>query len=402
MGIAESPTATLTEAAGQPETFYPPAPPRERIASVDALRGFDMIWIVGASEVVHALQQIGRGRGVLGFLERELTHSQWQGCTFYDLIFPLFVFLVGLSIVLSLPRVVEREGRRAARLRVLRRFVLLFVLGIIVNGGLSARWPEVRLMGVLQRIALCYLFTSLLFLQLRPCGLFGAFAVLMIGYWALLTFVPAPGQLAASFAPGKNLANWVDWRFLPGLRYYAAWDPEGILSTAPAVASCLLGVFAGMVLTNVGATRRVAQGEPPARPYPAQRVRVLIIGGAAMVAAGYLWGLQFPVVKEIWTSSFVLVAGGYSSALLGLLYYVVDVKGHRSWAQPFVWVGANAITIYLIAEVVPFGGIAQRFVGGSVEQVLGRYGEMMIAAVSLGLVIALAWFMYRRRVFLRL
>ncbi len=348
-----------------------------------------MLWIVGGSEVVRALQQISGGRGVLGFLAGQLGHSPWAGFTFYDLIFPLFVFLVGLSVVLSLPRIVEREGVRAARLRVLRRFALLFALGIVYNGGLAHRWPEVRLMGVLQRIALCYLLTSLLFLHLRLRGLVVAFAALMIGYWAVLTFITAPGQHAVSFAPGKSLANWIDMRFLPGQKYQGTWDPEGILSTLPSIASCLLGLFAGLVLV---ARERA----------PAQRVRTLIVGGAAMVVVGYLWGLQFPVIKGIWTSSFVLVAGGYSSALLGLFYYAIDVRGHRGWAQPFVWVGANALAIYLLSAVVPFGDIARRFVGGNIQQSLGRYGDAAIAVVSLGLVITLAWFLYRRRVYLRL
>ena len=379
----------MTAPASQPQAVQPAAPPRERIMSVDALRGFDMLWIVGGADIVGALQQISGGRGPLEFLAGQLGHSPWERFTFYDLIFPLFVFLVGLSVVLSLPRMVERQGARAAHARVLRRFVLLFVLGIIYNGGLTDRWPDVRLMGVLQRIALCYLFTSLLFLHLKTRGLVAAFAGLMVGYWALLSFVPAPGQAAVSFEPGRNLANWVDLHFLPGRSYWGSWDPEGLLSTFPAVATCLLGAFAGLLLTNASI------GKP-------RKALHLIWSGAAMVVLGYLWGLQFPVIKGIWTSSYVLVAGGYSSALLGVFFWVVDVRGHHWWAQPFVWVGANALTFYLLSALVPLDDLSRRLVGGSVQHALGRYGDAAVACVSLGLLIALARFMYRRRVFLRL
>jgi predicted acyltransferase len=366
----------------------PPAT-RERIVSVDALRGFDMLWLVGGAEIVRALRDISGGRGVLGFLAAQLGHSPWEGFTCYDLIFPLFVFLVGLSVVLSLPRLVAREGIRAAHVRVLRRFLLLFVLGILYNGGLADGFSHIRLMGVLQRIALCYLFTSLLFLHLKSRGLVAACALILIGYWALLTFVPAPGQAAVSFAPERNLANWVDMRFLPGRRYSGTWDPEGILSTAPAIASCLLGGFAGLLLVST-------------RMEKARKARYLLGAGAAMVAAGYLWGLEFPVTKALWTSSYVLVAGGYSAALLGLFYWVIDVRGRRWWAQPFVWIGANAITVYLLPAIIPFDALARRLVGGSIEAASGRYGDAVVAAVSLAPIIAFAWFLYRKRVFLTL
>jgi predicted acyltransferase len=379
----------VTAPASQPEAAQPITPPRDRIMSVDALRGFDMLWIVGGADVVRALQEIGDGRGVLGFLVEQFGHSPWEGFSFYDLIFPLFIFLVGLSIVLSLPRLVERGGARAAHLRLLRRFALLFALGIIYNGGLTDRWPDVRLMGVLQRIALCYLFAGLLFLHLRTRGLIVSFGVIVVGYWALLSFVPAPGQAAVSFEPGRNLANWVDQHYLPGQRFSGSWDPEGILSTCPSVATCLLGAFAGLLLTNASI------GKP-------RKALHLVWSGAVLVTAGYLWGLQFPVIKSIWTSSYVLVAGGYSSVLLGTFFWAIDVRGHQRWAQPFVWVGANALTFYLLSALVPLDGISRRLMGGSVQAALGRYGDTAMACVSLGLIIGLARFMYRRTVFLRL
>src|SRR6185503_1068652 len=217
-----------------------PTPETRRILSVDALRGFDMFWILGGDALAQALKKMSAGgKGVVssagGFFGDQLDHVEWEGFRFYDLIFPLFVFIVGVSIVFSLTKLVEREGKAAAHKRVLRRFALLFVLALIYSGGVSHHWPDIRLLGVLNRIALCYLFASLLFLNLRLRGLIVACVSLLVGYWALMTFVPVPGIGAGSFAKGANLANWIDSQYLPGKRWDGAWDPEGLLSTLPAI-----------------------------------------------------------------------------------------------------------------------------------------------------------------------
>ncbi len=184
-------------------------PETRRVVSVDALRGFDMFWILGADALVESLNKMAGGSGgmlsrVAGFFGTQLEHVEWEGFRFYDLIFPLFVFIVGVSIVFSLTKLVEREGKAAAHRRVFRRFVLLFFLALIYSGGVSNEWPDIRLLGVLNRIALCYLFASLLFLNLRLRGLIIACASLLIGYWALMAFVPVPGIGAGSFAAGSQ------------------------------------------------------------------------------------------------------------------------------------------------------------------------------------------------------
>jgi predicted acyltransferase len=270
---------------------------------------------------------------------------------------------------------------------------LLFLLGILYYGGVSKEWPDIRLLGVLQRIALCYLFASLLFLYFRPRGLVVAFAALLVGYWALMTFIPVPGIGAGSFARDANLANWIDMHYLPGKKWDGAWDPEGLLSTLPAIGTCLMGVFAGMLLTNP-------------RMQPGQKSLWLIGAGIASVLAGYLWGLQFPVIKNIWTSSFVLVAGGYSLILLGAMHQLIDVWGMKAWATIFIWIGANAITLYFLNNVASFEQFATRFVGGDVGAFLDSVvtpGAGYLAAYAGGLVVAvaLAGFLYRRKIFLR-
>jgi predicted acyltransferase len=271
--------------------------------------------------------------------------------------------------------------------------VLLMLLGILYYGGLSKAWPDIRLLGVLQRIALCYLFASLLFLNFRLRGLAVAFVALLVGYWALMTFVPVPGVGAGSFARDANLANWIDAQYLPGRKWDGAWDPEGLLSTLPAIGTCLMGVFAGMLLMNL-------------RVRPQQKSLWLIGVGIVAVLAGHLWGLQFPVIKNIWTSSFVLVAGGYSLLLLGVMHQLIDVWGIKAWSTIFVWIGANAITLYFLNNVASFEQFATRFVGGDVRSFLDwavtpGMGFFVAYAGGLVVAVAIAGFLYRRKIFLR-
>ena len=376
------------------------APPaaRVRIASLDALRGFNFVWILGADGMMWALDQMLSDKGPMvssvgHFLGRQLTHVAWEGFRFYDLIFPLFIFITGVTIVFSLARQVEREGVTAAHLRVLRRALLLYSLGLIYYGGISAHWDDIRFVGVLQRIAVCYLVASLLFLNFNLRGLLVACAALLVGYWALMTFVPVPGIGTGSFAPDANLANWIDANYLPGRMWDKTRDPEGLLSTLPAIATCLLGVFAGLLLKD----ERLA---------PQQKTLGLIGIGVALLAAGYLWGLQFPVIKAIWTSSFVLVAGGYSFLLLALWYQIIDVWDIRGWSTIFVWIGANAITLYFLSNLMNFERFAVRFVGGDVGVLLDRLvapgaGRFTSHALALAFAIMLAGFLYRHKIFLR-
>jgi len=270
--------------------------------SLDALRGFDMFWILGGDFLVTTAGKMSGGNDqtwtLFGWLAGQFRHKDWDGFAFYDLIFPLFVFISGVSVVWSLTKETQQHGRPGALQRVARRAALLFVLGIFYSGGLSKEWPDIRLLGVLQRIALAYLGAGLIFCLVgaRMKALAGIVAGILIGYWALMNYVPirdialdkarlaalaeqagdARGAIAlksetnpsttansaawrkarelfrqtkdrttGQFGPGHNLANHLDFRFLPGRKYDLFYDPEGLLSTLPAVATCLLGVLAG-------------------------------------------------------------------------------------------------------------------------------------------------------------
>ena len=369
-----------------------------RVVSIDALRGFNIFWIIGGDGAIWALADMCKGKGSVvssagSFLGTQFSHVAWEGFRFYDFIFPLFIFVTGVSIVLSMTRLVEREGKAKAHIRVLRRSLLLYGLGLIYYGGISQHWSDIRFLGVLQRIALAYFFASFLFLNFGRRGLVAALVAMLGGYWALMTFVPVPGIGAGSFAPDANLANWIDLHYLPGLLWDRTRDPEGLLSTLPAIGTCLLGVLAGLLLQDV-------------RLSPQQKSLRLIGAGIVLIGAGYLWALQFPIIKAIWTSSFVLVAGGYSAILLGAMHQVIDVWENKRWATIFFWIGANAITLYFLNNVMSFERFAVRFVGGDFASFLDRtvtLGSGRFAAHLLGLVfaVALAGFFYRRKIFLR-
>ena len=393
-----------------------------RIVSVDALRGFDMLWIIGGEQVAKALEPLGGGP-IMAAFAHQFTHVQWEGCHFFDVIFPLFLFLVGVSIVLSLDRTRAEAGSRGALIRIARRSALLFVVGIFYYGGLSKAWPDVQLAGVLPRIALCYLAAATLYLVLPRRGIVIAATLCLVGYWALLTFVPFPdvrlehsntgkrGSQAAAESPAKllakvtttvrgtheeghNLTHYVDFRYLPGKQRNLYYTNEGLLSTIPAIATTLFGIMAGWLLLSTQLTGR-------------QKVAWLVGAGAVGVGLGLVWGLQCPIIKRLWTPSYCLLASGISAMMLGVFYLLIDVWNWRQWCVPLLWIGTNALTVYLADNLVDFGAIAARFVGGDLKLFLDTsftqgLGGLLIALVALLLPVLLMRFLFQRKIFIRL
>jgi predicted acyltransferase len=433
----------LTQA--EPISKPVPAIRPPRLMSLDALRGFDMFWIIGAASVVSALKRMSPNP-LTRFLGYELGHAQWEGFHFYDLIFPLFIFISGVSLAFSLGKALDQGNRAQALRRLCHRGVLLYAAGIFYYGGLDNTWPGIRLVGVLQRIAVATFFAGLLFCFFKPRVVAAICFGLLAGYWAIMTFIPirdiqmtkrnlatlaaasgdsktaalfeedgnpsmmknspvwaaaekmfysTTNHVSGRFAPGLNLSDHCDFQYLPGRRYINFYDPEGLLSTVPAIATALLGVLAGVLLKNPNVADR-------------RKLIYLIAFGLGGVVLGWLWNLQFPVIKKIWTSSFVLVAGGYSALLLATFFWIVDVLGFQRWCQPFVWIGMNSITIYLAENITGgFDQIAARFVGGDVKawfdvHIARGFGDLIVTAVGLMLALVLVRFLYRRKIFLKM
>jgi predicted acyltransferase len=365
-------------------------PKSERLVSIDALRGFDMFWIVGGDSLVLAVITLA-GWPPREIIAQQLRHVPWEGFHFLDLIFPLFLFIVGTVLPFSLGKLRELGAPSTALyVRVLRRGLMLFALGLLCNGVLRFDFANLRVAGVLQRIALCYAAAGLITLRTSVKSQVIIVVSLLLGYWALLSLVGAPGFEAGDLSKKGNLPGYVDRHWLPGKinpSYYGDGDNEGIVSTLPAIATTLIGVLAGHWLRS--------------RRQPWTKVAGLALAGLGCLGAGYVWSSAFPIIKILWTSSYVLFAAGWSLLLLALFYGVIDVLGWRRWAFFFVVIGANAITIYVARSFVSFDRIANFFFGG----VSSHSPELYQPAIKAFAVVAVEWallyFLYRKKIFLR-
>lgn len=342
-----------------------------------------MCWILGMGGVLQGvLKRFAPENAITAVVNTQLEHAAWEGFRFYDLIFPLFLFIAGVSMAIALPRRLEREGHASAVWHLFARALILVVIGVLFSGGLRDGWEKIRWLGVLQRIGIASAAAGMISLWLGWRGLIGAVVTLLVGYYALLALVPVPRFGAGDFAEGHNLTNYLDSIWLPGRKYDGDHDPEGLLSTLPAIATALLGILAGKWLAN--------------STTPSKRVLGLLGAGVVMIALGWAWHPLFPVVKKIWSSSFVLVAGGWSAVLLALFYAVVDVHGWRRWTTPFVWVGANPIMLYVCAGLGFFRTISERLVGHP-----GKDWSWLGSCVTFALLLLLARWLYKRGIFIK-
>lgn len=357
-----------------------------RMLSLDALRGFDMFWIVGGKEVFSAVVALMCfSGGVPPWLQYHLSHPAWTGFSAWDLIMPLFLFVSGASIPFALA-LKEGEHRDYGALyrRLARRVALLWLFGMIAQGNLhELDIDRLRLFSnTLQAIAVGYVITVAAFVHLSLRRQVLLCAVLLVVYWLLMMFVPVPGAGRWALEPECNLALWLDdlvlGKFRDGTTY--AWILPGLGFGA----SVLLGSFAGRML-HVSWT-------------PWRRVMALSATGVGCLIAGALWSLHFPIIKHLWTSSMVLWAGGWSFLLLAGFYIVVDILAWKRWTYPFMVLGANAITAYMLVHIVDFETWVRKVpgLGGNAE------GVVFVAATLAFLLLWLPiWVLYRRKLFLR-
>jgi predicted acyltransferase len=312
--------------------------PTPRLLSLDAYRGATIAGML-----------LVNNPGSWSDLYPPLAHAPWHGWTPTDMIFPFFLWIVGVAMALSFARRVEQGADRGALFRhVLIRSAIIFGLGLFLAafpfGSLPAHnfsLEKLRIPGVLQRIGLCYLVAGALFLRTTWKGQLGWVVGLLLGYWALLTLVPVPGYGAGVLEPKGNLAWWIDSNLLAGHTWSGApapgFDPEGILSTIPAIATTLLGALAGHLVRTLSG------------PVLSRR---LVRDGAILLVLGAAWGLVFPINKNLWTSSYTVFMAGWAMVLLGGFHWLIDVRGWRRWATPLVVYGSNALAMFVLAGLV--------------------------------------------------
>ncbi len=283
-----------------------------------------------------------------------------------------------------------RATPTAVYFRIARRTLTLVLLGLVCNRILDFQFSELRTAGVLQRIGICYGFGALICVHLRVPGQVITLVTILVAYWAMLVWIPVPGGVAGDLSPEGNLCGYLDRNFLPSKikkSYYGFGDNEGLLSTLPAIGTVLLGALAGAWLrSKVG---------------PWWKVIGLSSAGLISLALGYTWGMTFPIIKILWTSSFVLVAGGWSLLLLALFFALIDVIGWRGWAFVWIVIGANALTIYVVPRFVDFEKISEFFLTG-ISQSVGDWKALVLVAGALAAKWLFLLFLYRQRIFLRL
>lgn len=369
-----------------------------RLMSLDALRGFDMLWIISGEGIVHALAKSTQSP-FWNIMSKQLKHTPWNGFTFYDMIFPLFIFIAGVSMVYSFSKQFEKSAEgdtKKVKKRIynslIKRTVILIICGMVVNGLLDWNgYENTRFASVLGRIALACFFAAIIFLNCNLRGQIIWFAGLLLGYWALMYWVPVPGFGSHVWTPEGNLEGYIDRILLPGKLHRATYDPEGILSTIPAIGTALLGVFTGRFLRWQSDKWTMFR-----------KSFVLAATGLLLLGLGLLWNTVFPINKNMWTSSFVLFAGGWSLLLLFVFYFFIDVLGYKKWSMPLVWIGMNSILIYMASHgLVNFQSTADSIFGGLGKFMFPAWVPVWSGMTVLIIQLALLYFLYRKKWFLK-
>ena len=361
----------------------------QRLYSLDALRGFDMFWIMGAEEIFHTMAK-ATNAPFWKVISNQLTHPDWNGFHFYDLIFPLFLFIAGVATPYSVGRELQKgKTKNEVLWRVIKRALILVLLGIVANNGLQLKpLSEVRFGSVLGRIGLAYMFANMIYIYSKHNAQIIWFCALLIGYWLLLKFTAAPGFPIGDLTMEGNFASYIDRSILPGRLYLIIHDPEGAMSTIPAIGTGLLGILAGDYLKNkdINGSKKALH---------------LAVTGIIFVGLALIWNLDFPINKNLWTSSFVLHVGGISLLLLSLFYYIIDVLGYRSWSFFFRVIGMNSILIYMSGKFINWEYTTNGFFKW-VGQLLGDpFGAVAMAICFVLIKWAFLYFMYKKKVFLR-
>lgn len=370
-----------------------PLPRDERLMSLDALRGFDMFWIIGGVPIVNALARLTEWSWLISF-SKQMEHPKWHGFALYDLIFPLFLFIAGVSMPFSFEKRLARgQSKGSLYVHVIVRGLLLVLLGMIYNGLLKFDWATMRYPSVLGRIGLAYLFAGLIVLNTGVRGRLVWFFGLLVGYWAALKFIPVPGFGAGDLSMGATLTDYIDRALIPGQLYHMKGsaphhDPEGLLATIPAIGTALAGAITGQFLKT-----------PHYNGY--RKTLGMMIAALACLDLALWWSVDFPINKNLWSSPFVLYCACWSLLLLAAFYLVIDVWRFRAWTLPLVVIGSNSILIYMAQKFINFDYTANFFFGGLYKITAETYQPLLMAVAVFAIKWLMLYLFYRKKIFLR-
>lgn len=373
---------------------------KERLMSLDVLRGLDLFFLVGLESVMHPLASAIDTEGFHDFMWN-FSHVEWEGFSPWDLVMPLFLFMSGVSIPFAMSNYRKGADKSGLCQRLLKRVALLWIFGMICQGNLRGLDPDRIYLysNTLQTIAVGYLFTVIFYLFTSWRTQAGIAVLLLLGYWGAMKWVAVDGFGGGNYTPDLNLAEWIDRTVLgrfrdgasveDGVVQFAPWYRyTWILSSLNFIVTVMTGCFAGQILRHVSFK-------------PNQKALLLAVAGAVLVAAGWLWNIEFPVIKKLWTSSMVLVSSGYCFLLMAVSYYIVDVKGLRRGTEWLRVYGMNSIMAYMLAQCINFRSVAHSLFYG-VEQYIGPAWYQVLMAASCSIIIyIILWRMYKLRIFLR-
>ena len=361
----------------------------QRIHSLDALRGFDMFFIMGGDYIFIALGTL-TGWPILKWWAAQMQHASWHGFTCMDLVFPLFLFIAGVSFPFSYSKHYQGVGKRKSLyIHLLKRGFTLLILGVIYNNWIRFDLEHLRYGSVLGHIGLAWMFAAIIFVNstfnFRIVWLVG----LLIFYWLLLTYFPAHDLgISDPFSMNGSLTGYIDRLIMPGKLLNKTFESEGFLNLIPAIASALLGMLIGQFISIPTLSQL-------------RKVIYIVIIGVTLIIIGLLWNTIFPINKQLWTSSFVCFSGGISVLLFALFYWIIDVLNFRKWATFFVVIGLNSITIYLAQQIIDFKHTSTFFFGGIVALIPTEWTSFISSIAYTTTCWFFLYFLYKKKIFLK-
>ena len=369
----------------------PHHPPSQRLLSIDTLRGFDMLMISGAGSFIYVLH--GKtGWPWVDALAMQFEHPPWNGFTFYDFIFPLFLFIAGLSLPFSTNKGLE-QGLSKSQLywKAFKRMLILIALGILDKNAPVPflDWSQIRFVGVLQRIGFAGFVVTILYLNFNTRSRIFWVAGLLLFYYAAMFLIPVPGYGAGNLTIEGNLHGWFDRNFLPGRLLQKTYDENGLLTQIPALCLTVLGTLAADILRNKNLSEVI-------------KLRNLIISGSICFAIGLLWGLHFPINKHLWSSSFIMLTGGMAFLTFALFYWIIDILKYQKWTLFFIVIGMNSLTIYMVYRFIDFGHTSGLLFEGLYNGAPEKWHPVFESIGALIIVWLFLYFLYRRKIFLKI